>query len=195
MIALYFSWLSILFGAQVAYAFQNRRSYVQDRLMENLNNQGREILALRIMTEAAHKFYRGDGPMSALTIAENLKVPSRLVISVVQALQSNRLLYELNLEEPAYLPARPLRNITFQDVIQAIRVGQSDEIGTGTEAGSSHVERQYHKVIEAEKTVANEVNLNDLVELLVEQEASAPPSSETVAELADSHLASQYGSV
>jgi len=37
MIGLYFSWLILLFGAQIAYAFQNRKAYLQDKLAENVN--------------------------------------------------------------------------------------------------------------------------------------------------------------
>ncbi len=37
MAGLYFSWLILLFGAQVAYAFQNRKSYLQEKLVENVN--------------------------------------------------------------------------------------------------------------------------------------------------------------
>src|SRR5208282_1284765 len=47
MIGLYFSWLILLFGAQVAYAFQNRKAYLQDKLAENVNQRGREFIALR----------------------------------------------------------------------------------------------------------------------------------------------------
>src|SRR5882724_4479944 len=37
MIGLYFSWLILLFGAQVAYAFQNRGSYVEEKQVETIN--------------------------------------------------------------------------------------------------------------------------------------------------------------
>ena len=50
MVGLYFSWLILLFGAQVAYAFQNRKAYLQDKLAENVNQRGREFIALRLMT-------------------------------------------------------------------------------------------------------------------------------------------------
>src|SRR5208282_4677745 len=50
MIGLYFSWAILLFGAQIAYAFQNRQAYLQDKLAENVNQRGREFIALRLMT-------------------------------------------------------------------------------------------------------------------------------------------------
>ena len=59
MAGLYFSWLILLFGAQVAYAFQNRRAYLQDKLVENVNQRGREFIALRLMTCIGQRFQHG----------------------------------------------------------------------------------------------------------------------------------------
>jgi membrane protein len=59
---LYMVWLTVLFGAQVAYAFQNRASYLQDRLVENVNQRGREFVALRLMTCIGQRFHRGLPP-------------------------------------------------------------------------------------------------------------------------------------
>ena len=35
-LAIYISWLIVLFGAQVAYAYQNRQAYLQDKVAENV---------------------------------------------------------------------------------------------------------------------------------------------------------------
>src|ERR1051325_8379167 len=62
MIGLYFAWLILLFGAQVAYAFQNRATYLEERQVENINQRGREFVALRLMTCIGHRFLRGEPP-------------------------------------------------------------------------------------------------------------------------------------
>src|SRR5439155_3691829 len=48
LLGLYFSWLILLFGAQVAYAVQNRKVYLQERIAESANQRGREFVALRV---------------------------------------------------------------------------------------------------------------------------------------------------
>ncbi len=58
MAGIYFSWLILLFGAQVAYAFQNRQAYLQDKLVENVNQRGREFIALRLMTCIGQRFLK-----------------------------------------------------------------------------------------------------------------------------------------
>ncbi|MGC8990132.1 MAG: YihY/virulence factor BrkB family protein, partial [Verrucomicrobiia bacterium] len=45
MVGLYFAWVILLFGAQVAYAFQNRRAYLQERQAEIVNEQSKEFVA------------------------------------------------------------------------------------------------------------------------------------------------------
>src|SRR5207244_10332494 len=60
MAGLYFSWLILLFGAQVAYAFQNRALYLQEKQIENINQRGREFVALRLMTSVGLRFERGE---------------------------------------------------------------------------------------------------------------------------------------
>ena len=56
LVGMYFSWLIMLFGAQVTYAFQNRESYLQQKLAENVNQRGREFVALRLMTCIGQRF-------------------------------------------------------------------------------------------------------------------------------------------
>ena len=62
MVGLYVVWVIVLFGAQVAYAFQNRESYLQEQLAENVNQRGREFVALRLMTCIGQRFQRGLPP-------------------------------------------------------------------------------------------------------------------------------------
>src|SRR5205823_1203984 len=50
MIGLYCSWLILLFGAQIAYAFQNRATYLEEKQIESINQRGREFIALRLFT-------------------------------------------------------------------------------------------------------------------------------------------------
>src|ERR1051325_11987130 len=60
MIGLYFSWLILLFGAQVAYAFQNRATYLEEKQIENINQRGREFISLRLMTCVSRRFGQGE---------------------------------------------------------------------------------------------------------------------------------------
>ncbi len=74
MVGLYFSWVIGLFGAQVAYAFQNRIVYLQEKLAENVNQRGREFVALRLMTCIGQRFQRSLPPATVPEISGELGV-------------------------------------------------------------------------------------------------------------------------
>src|SRR6185295_9102176 len=111
MLGLYPSWVIVLFGSQVAYAFQNRALYLQEKLAENVNQRGREFVALRLMTCIGQRFQRGLPAPTIEDMSIELGVPSRLVQQVLQTLITARLVIEIAGKDAAYTPARPLDSI------------------------------------------------------------------------------------
>src|SRR6266567_8198523 len=112
LFGVYLSWTILLFGAQVAYAYQNRRAYIQEKQAENVNQCGREFLALRVMTLIGQKVHRGEKPPTTGEIGEALSVSSRLIGQVIQPLVQAKLAVEVATPEAAYCPARPLETIS-----------------------------------------------------------------------------------
>jgi membrane protein len=163
MIGLYFSWLILLFGAQVAYAYQNRATYFEEKQIENINQRGREFVALRLMTCVGQRFARGEPPPSAVAISAALAVPTRLVQQLMQTLSASRLVAEVAGSEPAYLPARPLETITCHDVLLALRASQGQELATRDEPTRGEVYGEFHRIEEAERQAAASVTLLALV--------------------------------
>jgi membrane protein len=164
MIGLYFGWLILLFGAQVAYAFQNRQVYLQEKQAESVNQRGREFIALRVMTQVAQQFHRGLKPPALNQLATSLGVPSRLVSQIVQVLVHSRLLVEALGNEAGYVPARPLDQITVHDILLALRAGQGLELGTNEDATLALVRGEFERVYEAEKAAAATATLQKLVD-------------------------------
>jgi membrane protein len=181
MVSMYLGWLILLLGAQIAYSYQNRRAYVQERMVESLNQKGREILALRIMTQIALRFYAGQGPTSAQGLSERLGVPSRLVVSIVETLLDDQLVFEINEEEPAYLPAQPLARISFAHILEAVRNGTGGEQAGAMAPGEDRVTDEYTRVLKAELDRAGMITLQDLaVELSPAEQAGDDSKLATV---------------
>ena len=128
MIGIYFSWVILLFGAQVAYAFQNRRAYLQDKLADNVNQRGREFIALRLMTCIGQRFQHCLPPVTVQEISAELGIPTRLAQQVLQTLLTARLVTEIAGAEPAYAPARPLDSMNAHHILQAMRAGSGQEL-------------------------------------------------------------------
>ena len=92
---MYLSWCILLFGAQVAYAFQNRSAYFQDRLAENVNQRGREFVALRVMAALGRRFQDGLPPASVIELSAGLAVPSRLTEAILVILVQAQLVTDV----------------------------------------------------------------------------------------------------
>jgi membrane protein len=163
MIGLYLSWLILLFGAQVAYAYQSRAAYFEEKQIENINQRGREFVALRLITCVGQRFVRGEPPPGLGEIAEGLAVPTRLVQQIMQTLCAARLVTEAAGSEPAYLPARPLETITCHDVLLAMRATEGQELATRDEPARTEVFGEFHRIEEAEREAASSVTMLALV--------------------------------
>jgi len=177
MIGLYFSWVILLFGAQVAYAWQNRRSYLQDKFVENVNQRGREFIALRLMTLIGQRFQHGEPAATLQQISAELGIPTKLAQQVLQPLLAARLVTEIAGAEPAYLPARPLDAINAHHVLRAVRAGAGQDIPTRDEPARAEVLGEFAKIEEAERAAASSVTLLTLVNRAQKQIGDAAAKS------------------
>lgn len=165
LIGLYFSWVILLLGAQVAYVYQNRRAYLQEKMSEMVNERGREFVALRIMTQIARAYEHGYGPQKISSIVNALGVPFQLASRVLTTLTNEGLLVIAYSGENAYLPARPLEKITFYDVIRAIRCGNGKEIETADDVIRPFIRHYFDKISIAEKSVAEKITFKDIAKI------------------------------
>jgi membrane protein len=163
LIGLYFSWLILLFGAQVAYAFQNLETYLQERAAEGVNQRGREFIAFRLMTAICLRFQNSFPPISMNQLASELTIPTRLVHEVLQTLRGARLVVELNDREIGFVPARPLDQITCHDILQAMRAGHGQELATRDEPTRKEVFGEFQRILDAEREAASSVTMLALV--------------------------------
>lgn len=173
---LYMVWLTILFGAQVAYAYQNRASYLQDRLVENVNQRGREFIALRLMTCIGQRFQRGQPPATVKEISVELGIPSKLVQQVMRTLLAAHLVVEVSGAETGYSPARPLETINCHHILVAMRATHGQEPATRDEPVRIEVLGEFARIQAAEEQAAASVSMLTLVNRAQARlELAAPP--------------------
>ena len=178
MAGLYLSWFILLLGAQMAYAFQNRTLYLQEKIAENVNQRGREFIALRLMTCIGQRFQRGLPPATVQEMSGELAIPSRLVQQVLQTLIAAHLVVEVHGVEPAYTPARPLDNINAHHILQAMRATHGQELVTRDEPIREEVYGEFARIQEAERQAASTVTILALVgRAQARLELSTPPAT------------------
>ena len=159
MAGIYFSWVILLFGVQVAYAYQNRAAYLQDRLADNVNQRGREFVALRLMTSLGQRFQNGLRPATVFQLSTELGIPSRLTQSVLRTLAHTQLVTEVAGVETAFVPARPLETITAYDILLALRTGVGQELPLREEAALSEIYGEFTRIEKAEREAASTISL------------------------------------
>jgi membrane protein len=175
MIGMYLGWLILLFGAQVAYAYQNREAYLQERLAQGVNQLGREFAALRILAQLGRGFHRGDKPPGLNHIASLTGVPSRLAGQLLGALVQAGLVVETADRETGYAPARPLARITVHDVLTALRTTAGTELTTRDDPGRQLLRAELAAIRETERSVAAPITLEHLVERIEAAERAGEP--------------------
>ena len=163
LIGLYFSWLILLFGAQVAYAFQNLETYLQERAAEGVNQRGREFIAFRLMTAIGLRFQNRQPPAALQSLATELTIPTRLVHEVLQTLLGAKLVVEVAGHEIAFNPARPLDQITCHDILEAMRASHGQELATRDEPTRKEVFGEFQRILDAEREAASSVTMLALV--------------------------------
>ncbi len=163
MLGLYFSWAILLFGAQFAYVFQNRAAYLQDKLADNVNQRGREFVALRIMTLLGQRFQNGLRPATLLQLATELGVPTRLTQQILRTLASAQLVTEVGGTETAYVPARPLETINAHHILLALRAGSGRDLPAAEAPALAEIDGEFARIETAERTAAEKISMLDLV--------------------------------
>lgn len=164
LLGLFLSWVILLFGAQVAYVFQHRKAYLQERRAERVHQQAREFVALRIMTELARRFAARETPATTALLSEQFGVPPKLARELLNTLSAGKLVAETGGPETGYLPARPLEQITVKDVLWTIRAGQGSDLATQADSLREIVRGEFTAVLSAEGERAGAVSLRDLLE-------------------------------
>ena len=177
MVGLYVFWLIILFGAQMAYAYQNRTAYLQDRLAENVNQRGREFVALRIMTSVGRRFQAGEPPATVPQISTELGVPSRLTQSVLRVLAATRLVSEVAGGEAGFVPARPLDAINAHDILLAMRTGTGQELPLSDAPELAEIYGEFARIERAERDAASQITLLTLANYPAPRAALPEPST------------------
>ena len=164
LVGVYFTWMIVLFGAQVAYVYQNRKAYLQERIAGRVHQQAREFAAVRLMARIAARFMTGETPASSALLGEQLGIPPKLCKELLRTLVQARLLSETNGAEPGYLPARTLDQLTVYHVLASIRRGAGSDLATVADAQRPRVAKVLDEVWSAGDSKADQITLQELVQ-------------------------------
>jgi len=123
MVWLQISWLIILFGAELAFAYQNVETYEFEPDSQRISTRFKRLLSLRVAHVLIKNFSKGEDPLSAYAISHALEIPLGLVNQILYELVESGILSEIQTDdykESAYQPARDITMLTVASVIEAL---------------------------------------------------------------------------
>jgi membrane protein len=124
------SWLIVLLGAELAFAYQNIDTYESEKESEHTSFYQRKILALLIMRMIAINFKNQNKPPEISDISEKLAFPTRIVRTVVNNLVESGILSEVvskTDKEYGYQPAFDINRLTVATVFSHLeKLNNSD---------------------------------------------------------------------
>jgi membrane protein len=137
MIWLELSWLIVLLGGEISFAYQNATHYEQEAEPLQVSHKHRRVLILFVMHKIVRNFMEGLPPMNAAEISSKLGIPVRIVRELVYDLLNTKIIIETvtpDVREIAYQPALDPSRITISFIIDSLeKQGQQIVFDSETE--------------------------------------------------------------
>ncbi len=123
---IYLSWVTLLFGAELTFAYQNETTFAMERLAEGATVAYREALGLRTIMEIAWRFDEGLAGLTIQEAAEGWHVPTRLLNETLSRLEDADIITSCGTEPVTYRPSRSIAKISVKDVVKTFRESGQD---------------------------------------------------------------------
>lgn len=141
------TWLIVLMGAELSFAYQNIENYEFEVNALNLSHNNKRILTLLISHQIIKNFEEGVEPWNTETLSHALGMPIRLVNELVYELVEAGILAELaaaNPKERSYQPAVDINKITVAYIYEQMEKVGGDHLIV-TESDDLHKITRIHE--------------------------------------------------
>lgn len=124
LVWIYYSWLTLLLGVEVAHAVQNLATLehmdqvgaipLESEILRRVNG----VVAARLMGAVAEAYAHDEKALSRRALADRFDLSDEVVDRLVERLESANLVMEVHQDDlHGVAPARPLEHITLADVL------------------------------------------------------------------------------
>jgi len=125
------SWLIVLFGAEISFAYQYVDTYEFEPDRRQISPAFKRLLTLQIAHRVISTFSKGKMPETSSKLSQALEIPIRLVQQLLDELVESEILSITEIkgnEKIAYQPARDINIITIKSIIEALEQKGVDNI-------------------------------------------------------------------
>ena len=144
-------WL-LLVGAELAFAIQNNDMFAYEKDLETMSRRYKDYVMLYLLSVIVKRFEQGELPQTAQQMAEQNKLPIRLVQQLLSRLEETnivRRVYIEQAEDETFVPAMDPRMITVEMVIGRISAQGTEEFLQHTPQEMQEFWQRYLKMCEA----------------------------------------------
>lgn len=122
LIWLQLSWMVVLFGAHIAAAFENIKSFGYKNAYPILSMVNKRILSLLVLKKIVNRFKNDEPAPSASELSDESKLPLHYVSHIVDELSEVKLISKVmnNQDADTYQPARDISSMNFAEVIEKL---------------------------------------------------------------------------
>lgn len=131
LIWIHMSWVILLFGAEIAFAFENVKRHESEIESKNISWYNKKRLALLVAHRVVKNFAKGGRPLTAPGIAEDLGMPVRLVRQILSDLVEAGAFSKTESEdaqETGFQPACDIDLFTVKCVLDTMENLGSDKV-------------------------------------------------------------------
>ena len=131
LIWLQISWLIVLLGAEMSFAYQNLDKYEFETEALRISRKNRRLLTFLLMHTVVKKFQSGENPNTSSQLSDELGIPVRLVREIIYDLLEARLLVEATTDSPkenGYVPALDINKIDVALLYERLEESGEDRL-------------------------------------------------------------------
>lgn len=117
------SWIIVLFGAEVSFAYQNIENYEFESDSLTISIRAKKLLTLFVSHLVIKRFSEGNPPVTSSEISHELEIPVRLINDIIHDLVSSGIFSEVATDNPKeikYQPSLDIHKLTVSFVLNKI---------------------------------------------------------------------------
>lgn len=159
------SWLIVLLGAEISFAYQNVEKYEFEAGSLNISNHDKRLVSLFLMRNIIKNFQEGKEPLTSTQLSQELGIPMRLVRDLMFNLVKANIVNETVTESPrenGYQPAIDVNLIDIKFVLDRLDAIGTDQVTVNESESWLRLANAHEELINSMKTAASNVLLKDV---------------------------------
>lgn len=163
------SWIILLFGGELSFAFQNIDKFDEERESLHVNYDSRRKVLLATMLVVVRHFTAGEGSITLSEVKTALNLPTRIVNSVLRSLVEAGQLIELPAEgkgfENSFVPAKDVAEFTIYNILEAVEQSGASSIDLDASEELRLVGEELERIKEEARSSRQNMKLTDIANL------------------------------